>query len=398
MSVAEAPRSQGLIQRATNILLRPKAEWDVIAAEPATVQGLFLGYAAILAALSAIAQVVHGLVPFCFIIACYTPNPVFVVLSAVVFYAAGLGGVFLVGLVIDALAPGFGGEKNQVQAMKTVVYSWTAAWIAGLLVIVPFVGGLLALVLSLYSFYLLYIGLQRTMKAPEQQAVGYTLVAAIIGIVIFVVVAAVAGTITTMGKVSAAMASGQITAPGGTVRLGNGASIDLDRLQAAGKQAEAQMKAQQEGGPNKIVAVDPERLKALLPDSVAGAARSDISASSAGAAGFGASNAEATYRNGEAQITLKITDLAAAGSFAAMAGAINVQSSEQTATGYKKISTVNGMLITEKYDNQAKSGEYTVIVANRFSIEADGEGVSMDVLKAAVAAIGPDRVAALAHG
>jgi len=398
MSVAETPRSQGLIQRATNILLHPKAEWDVIAAEPATVQGLFLGYAAILAALSAIAQVVHGLIPFCFLIACYTPNPVFVVLSAVVFYAASLAGVFLIGLVVDALAPGFGGEKNQVQAMKTVVYSWTAAWIAGVLVILPFVGGLLALVLSLYSFYLLYVGLQRTMKAPEQQAVAYTLVAAVAGIVIFVCVAAVAGTITTMGKVSAAMASGQITAPGGTVRLGNGASIDLDRLQAAGKQAEAQMKAQQEGGSNKIVAVDPERLKAMLPDSVAGAARSDISASSAGAAGFGASNAEATYRNGEAQITLKITDLAAAGSFAAMAGAINVQSSEQTATGYKKISTVNGMLITEKYDNQAKSGEYTVIVANRFSIEADGEGVSMDVLKAAVAAIGPDRVAALAHG
>jgi hypothetical protein len=75
-----------------------------------------------------------------------------------------------------------------------------------------------------------------------------------------------------------------------------------------------------------------------------------------------------------------------------------VQSDETTATGYKKVHTENGMLTTERYDNQSKSGEYTVIVASRFAIEADGDGVGMDALKAAVAAVGPDRVAALAHG
>jgi hypothetical protein len=75
-----------------------------------------------------------------------------------------------------------------------------------------------------------------------------------------------------------------------------------------------------------------------------------------------------------------------------------VQSDEQTATGYKKVSTQGGMLTTEKYDNPSKSGEYSVIVASRFAIEADGSGVGMDALKAAVAAVGPDRVAALAPG
>ena len=40
-----------LIDRAKNILLTPKTEWPVIAAEPATAQGLFTGYAAILALL-----------------------------------------------------------------------------------------------------------------------------------------------------------------------------------------------------------------------------------------------------------------------------------------------------------------------------------------------------------
>ena len=396
MSVADAPRSQGLIQRATNILLHPKAEWDVIAAEPATIQSIFV-YAAVLAGVAALARLAHGLMPFCFFVACYTPNPVFAVVSSVVYYLVTLAGVFVVGLIIDALATGFGGEKNQVQAMKAAVYSWTAAWLAGVFVVVPIFGWLLSLV-GLYSIYLLYVGLPRTMKSPEQQSVGYTAVVVILGIVVFIIGGAIAGTVATMGALSGAVAGGSIAPATGTVHFGNGGSLDLDKLRAAGQQAEAQMKAQREGGPNKVVAVDPERLKALLPDSVAGAARTDVSATSAGAGGFGASNAEATYQNGNARITLKVTDLAAAGGFAAMASAFNVQTDEQTSTGYRKVSTVNGMLVTEKYDNQSKSGEYTIIVANRFAIEADGDGVGMDALKAAVAAVGPDRVAALAHG
>jgi len=39
-----------------------------------------------------------------------------------------------------------------------------------------------------------------------------------------------------------------------------------------------------------------------------------------------------------------------------------------------------------------------VIVANRFNVSAEGSGVSMDVLKGAVAAVGPDRLEGLAHG
>jgi len=139
-------------------------------------------------------------------------------------------------------------------------------------------------------------------------------------------------------------------------------------------------------------------LKGLLPDNVAGAPRTEISAVSAGAAGMGGSDAEATYQNGDAHITLKVADIAAAGGLAALAGAVNVQEDRQTTTGYEKVQTINGRLTTEKYDNQDKSGEYSVMVASRFVISADGSGVSMDQLKAAVASVGPDRLEALAHG
>jgi hypothetical protein len=77
---------------------------------------------------------------------------------------------------------------------------------------------------------------------------------------------------------------------------------------------------------------------------------------------------------------------------------VNVQEDRETATGYEKVQTINGRLTTEKYDNQDKSGEFSIIVASRFVISAEGSGVSMDALKAAVASVGPDKLEALAHG
>ena len=45
-----------LIQRATNIILKPKSEWQVIAEEPAATAELYRGYVMPLAAIGPIAQ------------------------------------------------------------------------------------------------------------------------------------------------------------------------------------------------------------------------------------------------------------------------------------------------------------------------------------------------------
>ena len=50
-----------LIERIKSILLNPKEEWPKIAAEPATVQSLYVGYIMILAAIGPIVVVVRSL-------------------------------------------------------------------------------------------------------------------------------------------------------------------------------------------------------------------------------------------------------------------------------------------------------------------------------------------------
>ena len=61
MTVVEGPKSVSLIARVQGILLRPTAEWDVIAGETATIPGLFTGYACILAAIGPIVGALWGL-------------------------------------------------------------------------------------------------------------------------------------------------------------------------------------------------------------------------------------------------------------------------------------------------------------------------------------------------
>ncbi len=53
-------------------------------------------------------------------------------------------------------------------------------------------------------------------------------------------------------------------------------------------------------------------------------------------------------------------------------------------------------MTTEEWDKQSKSGKYGVLIADRFMVEADGQGADMDDLKAAVTAVGPTKLETLA--
>src|SRR3546814_2696088 len=83
-------------------------------------------------------------------------------------YVLVLAIVYVVALIINALAPTFGGQKDMTQALKTVAYAWTASWVAGIAVIVPWLGWLIAVAGAVYAIYLLYLGLPHTMKRSAE--------------------------------------------------------------------------------------------------------------------------------------------------------------------------------------------------------------------------------------
>jgi hypothetical protein len=383
---------ESLIARVKKIILTPSTEWDVIEKEPAEIGGLYRNYILILAAIGPIAAMIKSIVfGYSFLGITYRPGIGQAVGTAITSYVIGLVGVYILALVIDALAPSFGAEKNRIQAFKLATYSGTAAWVAGIFGLLP---GLSVLtLLGIYSIYLLYVGLPKLMKAPADKAAGYTAVTIVAAIVVAFVSSIVLAPIVGLFAGSPAL-TGPNSSVSGTLSVPGVGKVDMDKLDALGKQAEAASQ-QMESGKNNAVA--PAVLEGLLPTTLGGLSRAKISSSSAGLGGVGGSNAEARYEGDGSSITVSITDMAVVGAIAGLGGALNVQSNEQTATGYKKTGSVDGRMTSENWDSSGKSGSYSTVFANRFMVEAKGTGTSMDALKAAVAEIGSGSLESLAQ-
>ena len=178
-----------LVDRAKNILLKPKQEWAVISAEPHTVQGLYTGYVMILAAIPAVAAFIgFSLIGVSTFMGSYRWPITSGITHMILQYVLNLGWVYVLALIIDALAPNFGGEKNFMQALKVSAFSPTAMWLAGIFSIIPAIA-ILGIV-GLYSLYLLYVGLPLLMKTPAEKAMPYTVVVIIIAIVLGLIVGA----------------------------------------------------------------------------------------------------------------------------------------------------------------------------------------------------------------
>ena len=187
-----------VIQRARSLLVSPRTEWPVIAAEPATVADLYRDYIMIVAAIPAVCEFVkvsvlgyawHGF-------RVYRRGIGAGLATAIVEYAVSLLGVYVLAVIIESLAPNFAGQPNRVQALKLAGYSYTASWVAGFALLLPGLYVLFALAGAIYSIFLLYLGLPSTMKVVPEQAGGYTAVIAIIALVVGWIIALITGSIT----------------------------------------------------------------------------------------------------------------------------------------------------------------------------------------------------------
>ena len=174
-----------IVQRVKDIILKPTDTWAEIKTEQTTIKKLYTSYAMILAAIPPIASFIGmSLLGYSMFKGSYRLSFEWGISHAVVSYVLSLVGVYVVALIIDALAPNFGSQKNMINAIKVAVYSWTPFWIAGILMIIPALSPI-ALLLSLYSLYLLYLGLPILMDTPKDEAMGYCIVTIVVSIVVF---------------------------------------------------------------------------------------------------------------------------------------------------------------------------------------------------------------------
>lgn len=169
-----------LVQRAKNIIISPKTEWEVVANEEPNIQQILMGYVFPLALIPTIATIIGwgaiGILGF-------TSFTYGIAMGLVQLINAFLS-VIIAGFVIDALAGSFGSTKNLGRSIQLVAYSMTPIWVAGILSILPAISWLPFLI-GLYAIALLYQGLTPLMKTPEDKKVVYLIVSIVVLIAVY---------------------------------------------------------------------------------------------------------------------------------------------------------------------------------------------------------------------
>ncbi len=189
---------QKIINRVKEIVLKPRETWVTIKSEEDTIAGLCKDYLLILAGVPALASflgnwIVGYRLPFRFgqVIRLSFIESLIV---AVVWYALILAGVWSTAKIVSYLAPRFGSTGDDIKGFKIAVYTFTPFLAASTLYIIPPVG-ILAPLIGLYGFYLLYIGLPIVIETPAVKSLAYTVVLVIAVILIYFIIAIITGSI-----------------------------------------------------------------------------------------------------------------------------------------------------------------------------------------------------------
>jgi hypothetical protein len=199
------------IERVKNIILDPKTEWDVIKTEEATLGNILVSYVIPLSLIPSFA----GLIGYSLIGKSIPLIGSFHSFSwglsvAISTFLGAIIGVSLSSVIIDALAPSFGSEKNLNKTAQLVAYSYTPAWIAGVLNIIPALSvvGVLA---GLYGLYIMYLGLGTIKNTPEDKKVPYIIVSILLIVVLSVVIGIILASI--LGLFGLGMTAGYSNVP-----------------------------------------------------------------------------------------------------------------------------------------------------------------------------------------
>ena len=161
------------------------------------------------------------------------------------------------------------------------------------------------------------------------------------------------------------------------------------------KAAVETMQEQAERGPAEPVNF--RTLRDLLPEEAAGLAQGEVEGATDGAMGFSISRVEAAYAGDDgARIDVSIVDMGALPSAAMMGlGWTLADVDRESGSTYERTISFGGERGYRSYDAERRSGEFSLLVADRFHVEVTGTGVSDDDLEAALRGVDLAALAAL---
>jgi len=186
-----------IVERAKNIILKPTDEWNVIASEPATIGGLFTGYAMPLALIPLVSTILFtGILGISAADMMGFGDGMPLDLMAIAGMAilsliVSLVSLLVMGTMVKLVSPSFNGTSDKVQAMKLMAYASTPSWVVALLSWIPFLGAVLGFAAMVYVVYLIYCGLNPVMGVPKEKIAGFTVVIVLIYLVVALIMSGI---------------------------------------------------------------------------------------------------------------------------------------------------------------------------------------------------------------
>jgi hypothetical protein len=175
-----------LVDRAKNIILKPKDEWTLIEQEDTSVVSLISTYLFPLALIPAVAAFIgYGVIGVAF----FGPIPSWGLKMAIISLVSTLFGTFISAKVIEFLAPNFGSVKDIRKTMQLVVYAYTPFMLAGAFQAIPALS--ILGILGLYGLYLLYIGIKPMLKTPDDKVTTFFVVSILVIIAVYFIIGAI---------------------------------------------------------------------------------------------------------------------------------------------------------------------------------------------------------------
>ncbi len=194
------------LDRAISILKNPLAELNKVKSEQISTDYLIKQYIAILAVVPAIAIIIgYGVIGISIGFGSFKYPIEWALVYGILTYILSIVGVYILSIVINALAPNFASKQNPLQAMKLATYSYTPVLLGGIFNIIPMLG-IIVLLFAIYGLYILYLGIPVLMETPKDQEMTYTIVVIVAMIVIYFIMGAIAsGIVTSMNPIPSMM-------------------------------------------------------------------------------------------------------------------------------------------------------------------------------------------------
>ena len=398
----------GIVDRVKAIIMSPKTEWPVIEAETQDVGSIYKNYLIYLAAIGPIALFISMSI-FGMSFGGVTIRTGFFsgLMQAVVTFVLTLVMFYVIALIVDALAPKFGGQKNLNNAFKLVAYGSTASLAAAVLYLFPSLS-MLVLLASFYALYTMYLGLPVMMKNPPEKTLPYMAVIILCGFVAGLIMAFLSscfgGHSDRMGKMGGAGDTGSVSikTPGGEIKIDSQKIQEATKkLEEAGKKMEAATQSGDAGKGGKPAnpaeagkamaealgalaglaggrePVAASNLKEMLPETLGDMKRESFETKDGSAMGIKGSMAEAVYKAGERRVEIKIADTGGLAGLMALAGWANVTGEKDNNNETEKVYKQGNRTVREHVSKGSNDVEFSLILANGVMVEVEGAGLDI---------------------